>query len=459
MRLLKKIQLFLQPAKVSCDRTVELVEMDKILQEAHGLRDVLEQILRDVNGTRVSTSGRDGVTAEQILKLGLLRKRHGMTYRELSTATHDSLSMRQFLNLPTGTGLSKSAIHGNLKSIKDSTWEQASACLVLHAKLKGFDGGEAARGDTTAVETNIHYPTDASLLNDSVRVLCRVMDAARDIVGEEVIFTDHRRRAKTKLFRINNARGEEKRHPYYLELIRVARETVQEAKVVIPVLKEFKTPDLFLGVRVDALRRELETYISLGNQVVSQAYRRIVKKQEVPSSEKIVSIFEEHTDIIVKGFRDVVFGHKVMLTTGASGLLFTFKVLDGNPKDSTLVPETLLELESLNGKVPSALAFDGCFASLDNRDLAKAAGVQDLTFSKNGSMDLSTLLSSQNIHRTLRNFRAGIEGCISFLKRVFGFSRVLDRSKETFSSALHMGAFAYNLTLLARMSLAARQEE
>jgi len=120
------------------------------------------------------------------------------------------------------------------------------------------------------------------------------------------------------------------------------------------VLKQYQSTDLFLTVRLETIRAELETYIPRAKQVVSQAYRRVVK-EEVSSSEKLVSIFEEHTDIIVKGFRDVVFGHKVMLTTGAFGLLFTLKVLEGNPKDSTLVSDTLSELQSLHGKAPTAL--------------------------------------------------------------------------------------------------------
>ena len=149
-----------------------------------------------------------------------------------------------------------------------------------------------------------------------------------------------------------------------------------------------------------------------------------------------------------------MFGHKVMLTTGASGLLLTLQVLDGNPKDSTLVPDTLSKLTELTGKAPEAAAFDGCFASKENRDIAKAAGVVELTFSKNGSLDLASLVSSAAVHKALLKFRAGVEGCISFLKRIFGWSRVLDRGQETFASAVHLAGLAYNLTLLARINLA-----
>ena len=106
------------------------------------------------------------------------------------------------------------------------------------------------------------------------------------------------------------------------------------------------------------------------------------------------------------------------------------------------------------GAVPARTAFDGCFASFENRDLLKNAGVEELTFSKNLSIKLETLVSSKRIHKMLLRFRAGVEGCISFLKRVFSFTRVLDRSKETFRAALQLGAAACNLTLLARYNIA-----
>ena len=109
MRLLKNLQLFLCPAKVACDRSQELAEMDGIVMSADGMRAVLSRIRTEVNNGTNKQTGRDGVTAEQILKLGLLRKRHNLTYRELAEATGDSLAMRQFLNLAIDCVLSKSA--------------------------------------------------------------------------------------------------------------------------------------------------------------------------------------------------------------------------------------------------------------------------------------------------------------------------------------------------------------
>ncbi len=458
MRLLKKLQLFLCPAKVSCDRSDELQEMQRVLDSAPGLDPVLEQMVRDVTGRDDGSKriGREGITAEQVLKLGLLRKRHGLTYRGLAEATSDSMSMRQFLNLAPGQALSKSVIQSNLKLVKESTWVLANECLLKLARDERFEKGEALRGDTTMVESNIHYPTDASLLNDVVRVLCREMDRAQEVMGKkELSFINHTRRAKAKLFKINNLKGEDRRHPFYLELIRVTRETVRHAEAAVPAIENFHgCESLSDAMQIQCAKVALETYIPRAKTVIDQAYRRIVKKEQVPSSEKIVSIFEEHTDIIVKGFRDVVFGHKVMLSAGTSGMILSLVTLDGNPKDSTLIEGTFERHMQIYGSSPRAAAFDGCFASAANRDHTKQLGVENLTFSKNRSLNLNSLLSSKEIHKPLRNFRAGIEGCISFLKRIFGFSRVLDRTKTTFHATLQMGAFAYNLTLLARMRLA-----
>ena len=459
MRLTEKLQLFLAPAKVTCDQSKELAEIDRILNELPDKKFVLEQILKDVTGRTASKTGRDGVSAEQILKLGLLRKRHSLTYRGLAQATGDSLSMRNFLNLPMDERLSKSAIQGNLKAVKDSTWELLQKQIAEYAKQKNIESGEAIRGDCTTVETNIHHPTDASLLNDVVRVLCRNMMRASEIIGAQVHYEDRSCRAKARLFKINNTHNEEKRRPQYLELIRVTRETIGFAKEMLPILATYTSGDLMTDLQIQLIESELKTYIPRGENVIDQAYRRIVLEERVPAADKIVSIFEEHTDIIVKGFRDAAFGHKVVLTTGRSALILDLQILDGNPKDSTLVPGLFERVKKKTGRTPIAAAFDGCFASTANRDLAKEAGVEELTFSKNGSMDLGSLVSSPKLHKALKNFRAGVEGCISFAKRIFGFSRVFDKSLETFKAALQLGAAAYNLTMLARINCAAQKAQ
>lgn len=455
MRILRKLQRALREGKVSFGVVDELEEMGRILDAAPGMDEAYRRVLQDVTGNAKSDKGREGLSAERIVRLGILRKRFGYTYRELAEATGDSLSVRRFLDLQLDEVLSRSAIHGNLKALSEQTWEQINGCMIEYAKSKGYEDGSKLRGDTTTVQTNIHYPTDASLLTDCVRVLARTMERAQEVAGDLVSFVNHHRRAKTKLYVINNARKEEQRRPPYLELIRVARRTVVDAEQVALAIAKCPCADLHDMQQLQGCAEAFKTYIPRAKDVVEQAYRRVVGKENVPAGEKIFSIFEEHTDIIVKGFRDVEFGHKVNITTGASCLILNLTVLEGNPKDSTLIPQVIADHKKLFGAAPSQAAFDGCFGSKENRDLLKKEGVEELTFSKNLNLAPESLFSSERVHKLLRRFRAGVEGCISFLKRVFSFRRVVDRSKETFHAALQLGAVACNLTLLARYNLAA----
>lgn len=453
MRLIKRLQLFLRPEKTEIAQGHELDEISRVLDEAPGIKEAYVSVLHDVNHGKSAQTGRNGLTAEQIIKLGVLRSRYDASYRELEHMSGDSMSVRRFLNLAPGQVLSKSAINSSLKSLTESTMKKINDCLKSFALREGIEDGKAVRGDTTTTKTNIHYPTDASLLDDAVRVLTRPMNRLKEWFGVEFRSSDHHRRAKKKLYKINNSRKERVRHDCYLELIRVTRMTVKYAEGALVALRDFQLgPEHSLATFL-ALEEELKHYIPLAKQVIDQAYRRIVLKEKLPAAEKIFSIFEPETDIIIKGQREIVFGHKVLMVTGKSSLILQLETLDGNPADSSLVEPLLTKHSQFYKTMPRDVAFDGGFASIDNRDFAKAGNVANLTFSKNGNMPLDTLVTSKQKHRTLMCFRAGIEGCISFFKRIFGATKILDRSKETFKTVMQIGVVAYNLTLIARHRL------
>jgi IS5 family transposase len=453
MRLIQRLQLFLRPAKVETKQSDELEEIARILDQAPGMREIYAEVLKEVAHGKCEKTGRGGLTAEQIVRLGILRARSGATYRELEHMTADSLSVQAFLNIAPGVGIKKSSINSNLKCVSEATWRKINDCIKVVALRDGMEDGKALRGDTTTTKTNIHHPTDASLLVDGIRVLTRPMNRLKAWCGVELESSDHYRRAKSKLYKINNTRKARVRRECYLELIRVARMTLGYAENSVEILKTFKSVELDSLPRLIALEWELKHYIPLVKQVIDQAHRRIAYGENVPVSEKIFSIFEPETDIIIKGQRDIVFGHKLFLTTGKSSLIFHVSTLDGNPSDSSLVEQSLKEHKRFYNYAPDDVAFDGGFASTANRDIAKAEGVKNITFSKNGTMPLETLVSSKKKQKMLLRFRAGIEGCISFFKRIFGATKILDRTKETFKAVLQCGAVAYNLTLLARFRL------
>jgi IS5 family transposase len=172
------------------------------------------------------------------------------------------------------------------------------------------------------------------------------------------------------------------------------------------------------------------------------------------ASSKLVSIFEEHTDIIVKDHRETLYGHKICLTSGRSSLITDCTILEGNPADSTLAEQMIDRHIDILGKAPKQVAYDGGFTSKANLAAIKSKGVTDVAFSKARSLKISDMVRSSWVYKKLRNFRAGIEGTISFLKRIFGLDRCTWRSFPSFRSYVWSSILTFNLLVIARHELA-----
>jgi IS5 family transposase len=173
----------------------------------------------------------------------------------------------------------------------------------------------------------------------------------------------------------------------------------------------------------------------------------------VPAPQKVVSIFEPHTDIIRKDRRDTLYGHKVFLTGGASGLIVDCFVERGNPADSTKAVKLAERAIKVLGKTPEQVVLDGGFSSRDNLQDIKALGIRDVAFSKAPGLSIKEMVKRTWLYQRLRNFRAGIEGVISFLKRCFGWDRCAWRSYDSFRAYTWGSVIAANLVLLARHAL------
>jgi len=210
-------------------------------------------------------------------------------------------------------------------------------------------------------------------------VLTRIMSCALELGGIPIEFMNHYRAVKKKVYKLNNTSKRNKRHTLYLELIRLTRNTLRYAETALNIIREYKGDEFVQQQRAIA---HLEHYIPLVTQVIDQAYRRLVMGEKLKPNEKLVSIFEPHTDILVKGPRDVAFGHKLCLTEGASLLILDVKVLEGNPADSELVPGVLDRHKDFYHAAPRQAVFDGCFASIANKNYAQDIGVEEFTFSK-----------------------------------------------------------------------------
>lgn len=199
---------------------------------------------------------------------------------------------------------------------------------------------------------------------------------------------------------------------------------------------------------------ELKHYIELSKKVIAQTKRRVFKGETVPASEKVFSIFEEHTYIIKKDRREDYYGHKVFLTGGKSNLILDCKIVEGNPADTDLTLEMLDRQNDIYERYPLKVALDGGFASKANLSGAKKRGIKDVCFAKKRGLEVEDMCRSEWVYKRLRRFRAGIESGISWLKRCFGFWRSTWKGFRSFKSYVWASIVTANLLTIARKQLA-----
>jgi IS5 family transposase len=394
-------------------------------------------------------SGARGMSAEQVLRAAVVKALFGFTYQQLAFHMIDSRALRRFCLIGfADKGFKKSVLNKNIKSLAAATWEQINRELLVQAADEKIEKAREVRIDCTVVQTNIHSPSDSSLLFDAVRVLTRLLAVAKKVSGlKGICFQDHCRRAKRRMLAIQYARSARVRKSKYLDLLKVTRNALGYSRRTIDCIERQS-----IDVRVLAIAAQLRHYSDLAEQVIRQTERRVIAGEKLPPAEKVVSIFEPHTDIIVKDNRDTFFGHKICLTGGGSNLILDCLIAEGNPADSTL-PQTMLDRQKqIYGRYPLKAALDGGFASKDNLQDAKTSGVKDVCFAKKRGLKVADMCRSDYVYNRLRRFRAGIESGISWLKRSFGLWRCDWKGFDSFKSYVWSSIVAANLLTLSRRS-------
>ena len=404
-------------------------------------------------GLHDPTKGRRGLAADTVLRAALVKQLRGLPYELLAFHLADSRTYRAFCRIGfADTAPSASALQRDIKKIRPETFEKISRLLLVTEVEEGVEKGRMVRVDCTVTETNIHEPGDSEQLWDCVRVLTRILHRAREVVS--VKFTDHTLRAKRRRKAILNAKSNNARRGPYVDLLKVTRRTVGAAKRGAETLRDFSSGDPMATLRAAALAEELQHFSGLAERVIDQTHRRIVLEEKVPAQEKVLSIFEPHTDIIIKKKREVEYGHKLCLTTGASGLVMDLVIEAGNPADSELAVRMVERQADIYGRAPRQVAFDGGFASKKNLADIKAMGVNDVAFNKRRGLKVLDMVKSSWVYKKLYNFRAGIEAGISLLKRCFGLRRCTWRGLQSFKAYAWLSVLTANLLTVARHDLA-----
>lgn len=436
------------PQSLDHPRTVELNAVSRILEACPTISDLAMQDL--CSGTAKCRAGANGMSAEQVIRTAIIKQMFELSYQDLAFHLMDSVSLRKFCFIGIGDkGFKKSVLCKNIKTLSPRTWEAINRCIVEHAKKNNVEKGRRIRIDCTVVESNIHAPSDSALLWDSVRVLTRILTKAKEYFPRSgVVFHDHTRRAKRRMVGIQHAKSKKHRKKKYLDLLQVTRNTIGYSQRAANILCH--KPDLVAMAMCD----ELKHYIDLALRVIDQTEKRVIHGQSVHASEKVVSIFEPHTDIIVKDRRETFYGHKVCLTGGASNLIVDCIITHGNPADTELTQTMLERQNEIYGRYPLKVALDGGFASKDNLDAAKSMKIKDVCFAKKRGLKVEKMCRSQWVYDRLRRFRAGIESGISWIKRCFGFARCTWKGLRSFKSYVWASIVSANLLTIARKQTA-----
>jgi len=440
------------------------VRMEPVLQIISGILDprpeLVEMVASDLTRClKNPMTGRKGLTPTQVLRSLIVMRIKNLDLRELRERINDGMTLRHFTGFNDQKVPKHRAFNTAFNRLTSKTMDAVNGAIVQMAIDLGLEDGNKLRADTTVVETDIHYPTDASLMWDTVRVVTRLVGELVERVDVPVKgFRDRTRSARRRMQEIQRMTAKQRNKNQkrkYRQLIDTTSEVVQGARAVVEQTQSAFGKDLSSGLALDAIRIEIKQFCALGERVIDQARRRVLQDEQVPTNEKVYSIFEPHTDLIIRGKArtPVEFGHKIFLAESASGLITQYKVLDGNPKDEHHVKPSLQRHRQTFDHSPELYSLDRGFFNEGNVKACVQDGVKTPCIPQCGGKktpEREAYEKSPEFKKGQR-FRAGIEGTISVLFRGRGMKRCRTQGRERFEVFVASAVLANNLMRIAEL--------
>jgi len=434
-----------------------LDETPKLLQLVH--RDL--ELALELENREAKRRGGFVYTSEMVLRLCLCQVIEGASLREIVVRVDDSHYLRRFTRIHCGLMMNHATLCKLRNAIQPETWKKLNAVLAKAAVESERITGEKLRLDTTAVETNIHWPTDSSLLWDGYRTLGRLIDKTREIdpraVGNQRVHHRRVKRLANLVARRANSKGRKATDlsPLYKGLIsRVERLCDWVARLVPKLERGLRSTryGVLDHATVQGLVEELRHFEPLTRQVIWQASERVLFDRPVPNDKKLFSLFEPHTELLKRGKagKEVEFGHMIQLQQVGEKFITDFEVFEKRPAEPALVRPALKSHEALFGCPPDSVATDKGYWSTE-----ELAGVFDsvdvVAIPKMGRRDSTEQKRELDPRFKLaQRFRAGIEGSISFLKRILRLARCMNKGWKHYVATVGATVLAHNLLVLAR---------
>ena len=449
--------------KLTNDYYARYEAISKILDETPQLLELVHRDLEASLEEENRESERQGgfvYTSEMVLRLVLCQILEGASLRGIVVRVDVSHCLRRFTRIHGGPMMSHTALCRLRNSILPETWKAMNQALARSAAKQESITGEKLRFDTTAVETNIHWPTDSSLLWDCYRTSARLIEETRDIcpkaVGDRRVHLKRAKRLATRIARKAQHKGLKAKDlkPIYKRLIASVEGICDWAEQVAERLER-----KLRGARTPALADEMERLLErfrhfdpLISHVIWQATERVLHGRQVPNEDKLFSIFEEHTELLKRGKagKDVEFGHMIQIQQTGEKFITDYEVFDQKPSEPTLILPALKSHKKLFGCFPVTMAGDKGYWSGEEFEKIPEE-VEVVAIPKKGRRNHSERERELDpLFRLAQAFRAGVEGSISFLKRVLQLARCMNKGWQNYASTVGATVVAHNLLILAR---------
>jgi IS5 family transposase len=409
--------------------------------------EILDLVDRDLR--KLSQGGRQGrkgdFTSENILRALIVQHMEGLPFREAVIRMGGDGFLQDFLRMRKKAVMDFTFLDKCSLAIRPETWKRVNELLGRYGVGQGSINPKVIRTDTTVMESNIHYPTDASLLWDIWRVAERLLERAREILGESVPHRFHTRKIKrlylfvTRYSKSPSAKRQRKVQESFRTLIERVDWIVA---IAADFCERFRSSNT---IELAAVAMELRSFLPSMQKVAAVARRVQVAHENVPASEKVFSIFEPHTELIMRGKHNkpVEFGHMVLLCETAEKFITDYEVYEHKEPDCNLTEPVIRRHEKLFGERPVVLAADKGFCPEKSKFEELAKLVKNLAIPRRMQDFMDKLLAH------CQAFRAGIEGTISGLKRAFRWFRCFFRGFKGFARNVGLGVFCHNLIVLA----------
>jgi IS5 family transposase len=405
---------------------------------------ILWLVHEDLESLSQSKQGREAkFTTEILFRALLVHQIEGTPLRQTVIRIAESPTLQSFIRLGTRSVPDFTFLNRAFKAMRPETWKLINEELAQYAAKECDLDVSQIRADTTVIETNIHYPTDSSLLWDSYRVLSCLLRAVRTEAPTLCPHRFHDKKVKKDLVYVHRylrSGSKGRRRELKRRFRRLHGSVCRLERIAAPLLSSLAASE---SPVLRGLGAELKHYLPLVRKICRTAERAALKGETVPARDRIFSLFEEHTELIQRGksHKPVEFGHAVWLAQSRGKFITDYEVMEEKIPDSELLGEITERHKAVFHQYPEAVTADTGFRAVPEEMSKVQEHVQTLAVPGRGQ-------SRAKIDTCWHHFRAGIEGSISVLKRAFRLSICMYRGFKSFVSAVGMAVFCHNLVNL-----------